>query len=124
MQDYTLVTRHTVLARDLNVHSKLYGGIILGWLDEAGYIFAVRECKCTNLVTVAMNNVVFESPANLGDIIEIYARLIKIGNSSITLKILAKNFSVCEGCKNRKIIECEIVFVKVDCEGKPQLINL
>ncbi|HON56309.1 MAG TPA: hotdog domain-containing protein [bacterium] len=123
IEDYTLITRHTVMASDLNMHNNLYGGILLNWLDEAGYIFAVETCKFSNLVTVALNNVAFKSPVKLGDIIEIYAKLNKIGRTSISIKLFAQNISVCHNCQPRPIIDCDIVFVRVDKKGKPQLIK-
>ncbi len=71
-----------------------------------------------------MNNVVFKAPAKLGDIITFYGQTTKIGKTSITIQIKAEKMEV--SCQNnysskfeKKLIECEIIFVKVDNFGKP-----
>jgi len=121
MVDYKIITKHTVIPPHLNMHSNLFGGVMLSWLDEAGYLYAVEICRSTNIVTVAMNNIVFKSPVRLGDIVTFYGKLLKIGKTSITIKLKAEIFSVINSnsSSNNPVIECEIVFVKVDENGIP-----
>ena len=120
--DYSLITRHYILQKDLNAGGSLYGGVMLSWLDEAGYILASELAGCTNMATVALHNVQFKAPARLGDLIEIYGKLVRIGKTSITVNIMAETYSVVQNIR-MSIIECEIVFVKIDGNGKPTEIN-
>ncbi|MBP7653460.1 acyl-CoA thioesterase [Candidatus Dependentiae bacterium] len=122
--EYKLITRHTVKQSDLNVHGNLFGGVMLGWIDEAGYVFSSEICKCANIVTVALKNVSFKSPAKLGDILEFYGKFIRIGKTSITVIVKANTYSVSNIKKNKPVIECEMVFVKLDKNNKPVPIKI
>ncbi|HPN30604.1 MAG TPA: hotdog domain-containing protein [bacterium] len=121
--DYKLITRHTVKQSDLNVRGTLFGGVMLSWIDEAGYVFASEICGCSNLVTVSMKNVDFKSPAKIGDILELHGKFVKIGITSITIIVKANTFSPIDIKNNRQIIECEMTFVKIGKNDKPVAIN-
>lgn len=67
-----------VKSADLNGANSLFGGQALAWIDEEAAMFAMCQLKTKNIVTVAMSNIHFKSPAHLGDIVEIGSSVKKI----------------------------------------------
>jgi len=65
-------TTHMVLPNDTNMMGNLFGGQLLKWLDMSCAISAHRHCKHIT-VTAAVNNVSFDVPIKLGDMVTIKA---------------------------------------------------
>ena len=113
-----LITQHIVMSKDLNAHGNLFGGIMLAWIDESAAIYSMRKIGYTNIVTVNMDDVNFKTPGKNGDIIQIYAGIEKVGNSSLIIK--TKSISLPIGkMEAREIIQCKVTFVCLDDIGKP-----
>ncbi len=107
-------TRKIVKGEDLNGAGNLFGGRALAWIDEEAAIFASCQLQARRLVTKAMSSINFESPARMGDIIEMGCSVVKLGKSSITLKCSMRNKST-----QQPIVTIdEIVFVNIDEEGR------
>ncbi len=115
---YEFINQHIVMGRHLNAYKHLFGGAMLSWLDEAGAMFVVEKIQYENIVTVAMNNVVFQNPAKLGSRIKFYGKVNKTGSSSVTVLLKAIRKDI-DKAKILPIIECEITYVCIDEEGKP-----
>ena len=113
-----LITQHIVMSKDLNAHGNLFGGIMLAWIDESAAIYSMRKIGYTNIVTVNMDDVNFKTPGKIGDIIQIYAGIERVGNSSVIIK--TKSISLPIGkIEAREIIQCKVTFVCLDDYGKP-----
>jgi len=112
-----LVTQHIVMSKDLNAHGNLFGGIMLGWLDEAAAIYGMNQIGYTNIVTVNMDDVNFKTPARNGDIIQIYAQVEKYRKSSFVVHTKAISVEM-KSHRQREIIDCRITFVCLDEKGK------
>jgi acyl-CoA thioesterase YciA len=113
-----LITQHIVMSKDLNAHGNLFGGIMLAWIDESAAIYTMRKIGYTNIVTVNMDDVNFKTPGKNGDIIQIYAGIERVGNSSLIIK--TKSISLPIGkMEAREIIQCKVTFVCLDDIGKP-----
>lgn len=110
LDGYELVTRHLVMEKDLNPAGNLFGGTVLAWLDEATGIFVSRKIGYTNFVTAAMNDVSFHAPGHRGDIIVVYSRIVRTGNSSLTASTKAFVEEPVTGVR-REMITCTITFV-------------
>ena len=80
--DGELVIRTLAMPLDANIYGDIFGGWILSQMDIGGSIAAHKKIK-TKAVTVAINSMKFLRPVAIGDVICIYARLIKIGTTSI-----------------------------------------
>jgi acyl-CoA thioesterase YciA len=113
-----LALRVTLLPRDTNKHGTIFGGIITSHLDLAGAVQARKTCGPFNFVTVAMDKVVFHQPVFVGDLVSFYARTVKVGRTSITVKIEVEATRV-ESQETVRVTEAEIVFVAVDKNWKP-----
>src|SRR3990170_4952664 len=79
--------RITMMPRDTNAHGTVFGGIILSFIDVAGGVEAVRHTRHDRFVTVAMKEVVFLEPVFIGDLVSFYAETVRVGSSSITVKV-------------------------------------
>ncbi len=90
---------------------------MLSWLDEAGAIFACEACDTPRMVTKSISAVVFEKPVRPGQIIKIYGRVIRVGNSSITIRLEERRHSVYNGSQ-RKVLTTDMIFVRIDGDGE------
>lgn len=112
-------TRKIVKYEDLNPRGTLFGGKLLYWVDEEAAIFAMCQIGDKMVVTKAMSQIDFQSSPRIGDVIEIGTMLVRVGNTSITIKCNVRN----KDTKEDVITIDEIVFVRVDENGKPKPIN-
>ena len=71
---------------DANVHGDVFGGWIMAQVDIAGAIPAVRRAN-GRVGTVAVNSFVFKQPVFVGDLLSFYSRIVKTGNTSITVNV-------------------------------------
>lgn len=108
----------TLLPRDTNKHGTIFGGIITSHLDLAGAVQARKTCGPYNFVTVAMDKVVFHKPVFVGDLVSFYARTVKVGRTSVTIKIEVEATRV-ESQETVRVTEAEVVFVAVDKDWRP-----
>src|ERR1700742_25297 len=81
--------RIAMMPKDTNGAGTIFGGVILSHIDTAGAIEA-RKAACTKIVTVALHEVVFVSPVFVVNIVSFYAKIIRIGRTSITVKVLVE----------------------------------
>lgn len=110
--------RVTLMPRDTNAWGTIFGGVILSYIDIAAAIEA-RKHTSKKIVTKAMHEVVFVAPVFVGDIVSLYTELVRIGRTSITVKVLveadrAKNPGECA-----RVTEAEVVYVAVDDNRRP-----
>lgn len=108
-------TRKIVKYEDLNPRGSLFGGQLLKWIDEEASVYAICQIGDRMVVTKAMSKIDFRTSPKLGDIIEIGMDLVKVGTTSITFKCNVRN----KYTKEDVITVDEIVFVRVDENGKP-----
>ncbi len=110
--------RVSMMPRDTNAHGTIFGGIILSYIDQAGAIAAYNFVGGT-VVTVAMKEVKFHHPVFVGDIVSFYSEVLKIGNTSITVRVVVE--AERPGPKRGKVVvtEAEVVYVHVDDKHRP-----
>ncbi len=113
-----LALRVVLLPRDTNKHGSIFGGIITSHIDLAGAVQAKKSCGSYNFVTVAMDKVVFHKPVFVGDLVSFYTQTIRVGRTSVTIKVEVDATRV-ETQEKVRVTEAEIVFVAVDKDWKP-----
>ena len=113
-----LISSHVCKTSNVGVHGNLFGGTMLGWLDEAGAIFCAQVCGTPRMVTKSISEVVFERPVRPGQIIKIYGDVDRIGTSSIKIKLEARRHSVVNGSQ-RNVCTLFVTFVRIDGDGEP-----
>jgi len=110
--------RVIMMPKDTNAYGTIFGGVILSYIDQAGAVEAKRH-GADFIVTVAMREVVFHEPVNVGDLVSLYTRLVKIGRTSITIsvEVFAQR---AEGKGQRvKVTEAEVTYVNLDENRRP-----
>lgn len=118
----TVTARHLVMPKDLNPANRLFGGQMMAWLDEAAALYVMCQTGSQNIVTAKVSEVSFDKPVIQGDFLVFYADLVKVGTSSLTVRVTVfkKEFGHTLDDKligvNSKVCACEMVFVTVDPE--------
>ena len=113
--------RVIMMPKDTNAHGTIFGGVILSYIDQAGAVEAKRH-GAEFLVTVAMREVVFHEPVNVGDLVSFYTRLVKIGRTSITVSVEVVSQSG-EGLGQQvKVTQAEVTYVNLDANRRPPLV--
>lgn len=115
MQSYTdPAIRVTLLPRDTNPHGTIFGGIILSYIDMAGAIEARRRTEHERFVTVAMREVIFHEPVFVGDLVSFFVEIVRIGTTSITVRVAVVAERHGGTSKRVHVTEAEVVYVAVD----------
>jgi acyl-CoA thioesterase YciA len=110
--------RVTMLPRDTNWRGTIFGGVILSHIDLAGGIVAAQRWP-RNFVTRAMREVHFIAPVYVGDVVSLYASVVKRGNTSVTVKVEVEAERFEDPGVRIKVTAAEVVYVAVDDSGKP-----
>ncbi len=110
--------RVVMMPRDTNADGTIFGGVILSLVDQAAYIEAMRQAY-HNYVTVSFKEVEFKEPVYVGDVISIYAETLRIGRTSITIRLRVCARRRLDPDQLVNVTEADAVFVAVDGEGKP-----
>ena len=110
--------RVLMMPKDTNALGTIFGGIILSYIDQAGAVEAHRHAV-GRLVTVAMREVVFHAPVFVGDLVSFFTETLRLGRTSITVKVTVEAERGFQGTGRVKVTEAEIVYVHVDKNNKP-----
>jgi acyl-CoA thioesterase YciA len=100
-------------------HLAIFGGVILGYIDQAGAIGGRREVIRAGgepplLLTVAINRVEFKCPVLVGDVVRFLTRLVRIGRTSIIMDIQVEAE---RGQDVFQVTSAEVVYVGVDASS-------
>lgn len=113
-----LVTTYICKKSDIGVHDNMFGGTVLGLIDQSAGAYASQICDTPRVVTIKIDELVFKNPVKVGNIIKIYASVSKFGNTSITLYVEVRKHNVYTG-KQEVVVSTNIKFVRIDEEGYP-----
>jgi acyl-CoA thioesterase YciA len=94
-------------------------GVILSYIDQAG----AEEARChgaERVVTVAMKEVVFLQPVFVGDLVSFYTELIRIGKTSITVRVMVTAARRWDRAEEAQVTEAEITYVNIDADHRPK----
>jgi len=104
-----------MMPRDANVYGTIFGGIILSYIDQAGFVEA-RKHGNHRWVTATIDKVEFEKPVYVGDIVRFYTTTKKTGRSSVVVQITveAERFDT---ALRIDVTEAVLTMVSVDENG-------
>lgn len=77
---------HPVFPGDTNHYHTLFGGQAMAWMDQAAFICATRYSRC-RMVTVHSSDLSFKRPVPEGSIVELIARVVQIGHTSLKVRV-------------------------------------
>ena len=111
-----LISTHPIKKTDLGFHANLFGGKLLAWLDAAGAAMAMQVADSPRMVTIKIDECVFKKPAKEGQLLKIYGKVARIGNTSLTLDLEARAHNVYTG-NQVPVLSTKIIFVRIDENG-------
>ena len=114
-----LVLRVIPMPADSNANGDIFGGWIMAQVDVAGGTVASRVAR-GRVATVAVNSFTFKQPVQIGDILSLYADLVRVGNTSITVDVQVYAERGREEAKVVKVTEAALTYVAIDLQGKPR----
>ena len=104
---------------DSNHNGDIFGGWIMAQVDVAGGIVAGRVAR-GRVATVSVNSFVFKQPVQIGDVLSLYADVLRIGNTSITIDVQVFAERGRDEAKIVKVTEAVLTYVAIDPKGKPR----
>ncbi|MGV3685119.1 MAG: acyl-CoA thioesterase [Daejeonella sp.] len=110
------IMNELVLPNDTNTLNNLMGGRLLHWMDIAAAISAQKHCNRI-VVTASVDNVSFQHPIKLGDVITIEAKVTRAFNTSVEVRLSVWAENIPSGSRV-KSNEAFYTFVALDQEGR------
>lgn len=116
-----LVMRVMPLPADVNGNGDVFGGWIMAQVDMAGAVLPSRIAK-GRIATVAVNQFIFKQPVSIGDLLSFYAKVERIGRTSITVHVAVYAERNPADLKVVKVTEANLTYVAIDGQGQPRAI--
>ncbi len=116
IDEKVMAMRIVTMPRDTNPYGTIFGGIILSYIDQAGFVEARRHGNL-DWVTAAMDKVEFHAPVHVGDIVTFITHTTRLGRTSIDVQIEveAERF---ESHEVVHVTSANMTLVGM-CDGKP-----
>lgn len=115
-EDFQTALRVVMMPRDANNYGSIFGGVILSYIDQAGYIEA-RKHGTHRWVTASLERVDFKAPVYLGDVVSFLTQTEATGTSSVKVRIRVEAERFTTG-KIAHVTEAHSTMVAVDAGGK------
>ncbi len=119
--DRQLVMRTMPMPADANGNGDIFGGWIMAQVDLAGAVLPARIAK-GRIVTVAVNQFIFKQPVSIGDLLSFYAKVERIGKTSVTVNVEVYAERDPSNLHVVKVTEANLTYVAIDREGRPRAI--
>lgn len=105
---------------DVNYGGNVHGGMVMKWIDQAGYAAAVGWSGRYS-VTVAVGGIRFVAPIHISDLVTVHTKLVYTGSSSMHFAVDVKARDPMQDLTEERLCtHCVIVFVAMDqVEKKP-----
>lgn len=108
-----------LLPKDTNALGTIFGGVILSHIDLASAVEA-RKAAPHRYVTKAMHEVEFHSPVFVGDIVSFYTETVRIGRTSVTVRVTVEVERWSAGAGECEMVtEAEVVLVAIGQDSRP-----
>ena len=114
-----LVLRVIPMPADANANGDIFGGWIMAQVDIAGAVLPARIAR-GRIATVAVNQFVFKQPVSVGDLLSFYARVVKVGHTSVTVHV--EVFAERNPAQPHlvKVTDANLTYVAIDLQGQPR----
>ncbi|MDQ1158764.1 acyl-CoA thioesterase YciA [Sphingomonas sp. SORGH_AS 950] len=118
LPDQNPTIRVTAMPSDANPYGDIFGGWLMGQMDLAAGSVASRHSG-GRAVTIAAEGMKFHAPVLVGDEVSVYATLVRVGNTSMTIEVEAwRRARHVEDAT--KVTQARFVFVATDKDRKPR----
>ena len=112
-----LVIQTIAMPKDTNRHGDIFGGWLVAQMDLGSAILASKIAK-SRVVTVAIEQMSFLQPVRVGDTVACYARLGKVGRSSMRIPVEVWVHRFMSG-EEVRVTSAVFIYVAIDNDGKP-----
>ena len=116
-----LVMRVMPLPADTNGNGDIFGGWLMAQVDMAGAVLPLRIAR-GRIATVAVNQFLFKQPVSVGDLLSFYARVERVGHTSVTVHVEVYAERDPANLHVVKVTEANLTYVAIDGHGKPRTI--
>ena len=106
---------------DSNHNGDIFGGWIMSQVDIAGGTVAGRIAR-GRIATVAVKEFVFKQPVQIGDLVSFYVDLVRVGNTSVTVKVEVYAERKPDTPTVVKVTEATLTYVAIDRDGRPRAV--
>lgn len=107
--------------RDVNINGDIFGGWVLSQMDVAGGVVAARRASGP-VATIGIEAMKFHRPVLVGDEVSLYATVIRVGRTSIRVKIdtwARRGF----GAETVKVTEGLFTYVAIGPDRRPRPVD-
>lgn len=112
-----LAIRTLAMPADTNPRGDIFGGWLLGQMDVAGGITAWSRAN-GRVATIGIEAMTFHSPVNVGDVVNVYTEVVRIGTTSLTVKVQAWVERRSQLHRLAKVTEGTFTYVAIDEKGQ------
>ncbi len=114
------VLRIVPMPADTNAHGTIFGGWVMSQVDIAGSVAAWERAQGP-VVTIAVNSFVFREAVFVGDLVSFYARVLKVGRTSITVDVEVFAQRRRQGRSEVvRVTEARLTYVAIDERREPR----
>jgi acyl-CoA thioesterase YciA len=114
------VLRIIPMPADTNADGTIFGGWVMAQVDLAGSVPAYERAQGP-IVTLAVNSFLFKEPVFVGDLVSFYARVTKVGRTSITVDVEVYAQRGRDGRTDVvKVTEAQLTYVAIDAQRHPR----
>ncbi len=117
--DKELVLKVIPMPADCNANGDIFGGWVMAHVDLAGSVLPARIVQ-GRMATVAVNEFVFKQPVRVGDLLSFFASILRVGTTSITVKVEVYAERISAQGQFIKVTEAKLTYVAIDEEGRPR----
>jgi acyl-CoA thioesterase YciA len=121
-RDKEIALRVVPMPANANQSGDIFGGWIMAQVDIAGSIPAMRLAK-GRVATIAVNSFQFRQPVLVGDVISLYAEVVRVGRTSITVNVEVYAQRRPEREEVVKVTEATLTYVAIDANRNPRVVS-
>lgn len=116
-----LAIQTLAMPADTNANGDIFGGWLVSQMDLAGAVSA-KQRSGSRVVTIAIDTMVFHLPVKVGDLVCCYTDIVKVGTTSMTIKVEAWSVSHANA-DIQQVTEGLFTYVAITAEGKPRPVD-
>jgi acyl-CoA thioesterase YciA len=116
---WRLAIRVVAMPADTNAYGDIFGGWLMSQADIAGSTVAIQAAG-GRVATVAVKEFRFLAPVLVGDLVDLYARLLDVGKTSLTVEVRAWARGESDPQTRREVAESKISYVAIGQDGRPR----
>ena len=120
---WRLAIRVVAMPADTNMYGDIFGGWLMSHADVAGGTVAIQAAQ-GRVATVAVNELRFLAPVLVGDLVDLYARLERVGTTSLTVGVRAWARRELDPGSREQVAQATISYVAIGDDGRPRSVEI